>query len=382
MAPQAGSHLRRRALGLLGALLAASAAMLGCSGGGTVAPQPSPPPAAAEPLAMEIIVRTPAMLHTPADVQALVAAAGRHGVKVINLLVKQDEDGSIESGRVYYASRLAPVVPGYENFDVLRATLDAARPLGLRVRAWVPQFHDQVAARLQPAWAMQHLKDGRVVPYQGVKNPEYFVNPLHPEVQAYQLAILREIASNYAIDGVMLDWIRFDNYPMDLSEWTRAQYQARFGTDPLQIDFSREGTERQQWNDFRTEGLARYVHAARKALPPQLELGVYILPPEFVEVGQDAARFNADVGLLAPMCYYGDWGFAIDWLWASCLPSTVAKAGAAAVVPTLDAKLSDAEVQRIVARLRGDFPAVRTVAWFQHEVWTEAMMARLAALSR
>jgi hypothetical protein len=381
MAQPAGSHLRRRALGLLGVLLAASIALLGCSGGGAVAPQ-TPPPAAAEPLALEIIVRTPAMLRNAADVQALVAAAGRQGVKVINLLVKQDEDGSIESGRVYYASRLAPAVPGYESFDVLRATLEAARPLGLRVRAWVPQFHDQVAARLQPAWAMQHLKDGRVVPYQGIKHPEFFVNPLHPEVQAYQLAILREITSHYAIDGVMLDWIRFDNYPMDLSDWTRAQYQARFGTDPLQIDFSGDNEGRRQWNDFRTEGLAQYVRAVRQALAPQLELGVYILPPEFVEVGQDAARFNADVGLLAPMCYYADWGFAIDWLWASCLPSTVAKASAAAVVPTLDAKLSDAEVQRIVARLRSDFPAVRTVAWFQHEVWTEAMMARLAALSR
>ena len=117
-------------------------------------------------------------------------------------------------------------------------------------------------------------------------------------------------------------------------------------------------------------------------MPAPLELGVYILPPEFVEVGQDARRFNASVSLLAPMCYFADWGFAIDWLWARCLPSTVAKAGAAAVVPTLDAKLSDAEVQRILARVRSDFPAMRSVAWFQHEVWTETMLARLAALSR
>jgi hypothetical protein len=63
MAQPAGSHLRRRALGLLGVLLAASIALLGCSGGGAVAPQ-TPPPAAAEPLALEIIVRTPAMLRT------------------------------------------------------------------------------------------------------------------------------------------------------------------------------------------------------------------------------------------------------------------------------------------------------------------------------
>jgi hypothetical protein len=361
---------------LLAALLGALA---GCSGGGAAL---APPPPAVQPLAMEIIVRTPAMLRSSADVQALVAAAGRQGVKVINLLVKQDEDGSTESGRVYYASRLAPAASGYEDFDVLRATLDAAKPLGLRVRAWVPQFHDQVAARARPAWAMHHLKDGRVLPYQGVQNPEFFVNPLHPEVQAYQLAILREIARNYLIDGVMLDWIRFDNYPMDLSDWTRGQYQARFGTDPLQIDFNRDNAGRRQWNAFRTEGIARYVQAVRQALAPTLELGVYILPPEFVEVGQDAEQFSADAGLLAPMCYYADWGFAIDWVWSSCLPSTVAKSGVAAVVPTLDAKLSDAEVQRIMARLRIDFPAVRTVAWFQHEVWTEAAMARLAALSR
>lgn len=361
---------------LLAALLGALAA---CSGGGTAL---APPPPAVEPLAMEIIVRTPAMLRSEADVQALAAAAGRQGVKVINLLVKQDEDGSIESGRVYYASRLVPRAPGYEDFDVLRALLDAARPLGLRVRAWVPQFHDQVAARRDPAWAMQYLQGGQVKPFQGVRHPEFFVNPLHPDVQAYQLAILREITANYAVDGVMLDWIRFDDFPMDLSDWTRARYRARFGTDPLSIDFGRDGAARRQWNDFRTEGIAHYVHAVRQAVPAPLQLGVYILPPEFVEVGQDAGRFNASVTLLAPMCYYADWGFAIDWLWTRCLPSTVDKAGAAAVVPTLDAKLGDADVQRILARVRADFPAMRSVAWFQHEVWTEAMLARLAALSR
>ncbi len=369
---------------LLGALLGV---MAGCSGGGaSTAPAPVPPPVVVEPIAMEIIVRTPATLHNAADVQALTAAAARQGVKVINLLVKQDEDGGapngLQSGQVFYASRLAPRAPGYENFDVLRTLLEAARPVGLRVRAWVPQFHDQVAVRREPAWAMQYLKDGLVQPYQGVRNPEYFVNPLHPEVQAYQLAILREITDGYAVEGVMLDWIRFDNYPMDLSAWTRAQYQARFGADPLQIDFSRDSAARRQWNDYRSDGIARYVQTVRQALPAALELGVYILPPEFVEVGQDAGRFNTHVGLLAPMCYYADWGFAIDWLWSSCMPSTVAKSGAAAVVPTLDAKLGDSEVRRILARLRSDFPAVRTVAWFQHEAWTEAMMARLAALSR
>ncbi|MBL8308039.1 MAG: family 10 glycosylhydrolase [Rubrivivax sp.] len=363
---------RRGLLALVAALMSA------CSAGGGGAP----PATAAAPFALELVVRTPAALRTRADVDALVAAAARQGFGTVSVLVKQDEDGpGVVSGQLYVPGTLAPVAPGYGNFDVLQATLDAARPRGLKVRAWLPQFHDQVAAKMNPAWAMRALVGGTVQPYTGSRSTEYFVNPLDAAVQDHQLAIVRDVATRYAVDGVMLDWIRFDDFAMDLGDATRARYRALTGIDPATIDFRSDNAERRRWNDFRTEAIARYTARVRAALPAGMALGVYILPPEFVEVGQDAARFAAHVQQLAPMCYFRDWGYPIEWLWTSCLPSTMAKAGATPVAPTLDARLPDDEVQRIVAKLRADFPGVRTLVWFEHEQWTEANLARLARLS-
>jgi uncharacterized lipoprotein YddW (UPF0748 family) len=190
---------------------------------------------------------------------------------------------------------VAPAAPGYADFDVLQAVLTRAHARGLRVKAWVPQFHDQASVRAHPGWAMQALVAGRVVPYNGSRQNETFANPLDEEVQRYQLSVLREVASRYAVDGVMLDWIRFDDYPMDLGDATRARFKALSGVDPIEIDFKTESPLRARWNDFRTAEIARYIGQVRAALPSQMALGVYILPPDFVEVGQDAARFAADV---------------------------------------------------------------------------------------
>lgn len=339
-------------------------------------------PAASWRYGIEIVVRTPANFRSPADVQAFVVRAERHGVDTISLMVKQDEDGAIPSGHLYYPSALAPTAAGYEGFDVLQTLLDAAHPRGIRVQAWVPQFHDQAAVLVDPAWQMHHLKNGRVVPYVGSRHPEYFVNPLDPAVQAYQRAIVREIAMRYPIDGLMLDWIRFDDFPMDLGPVTRTQFVVLHGIDPVDIDFSTDNPQRRLWNTFRTDGIAAYVKTLRETVGPALPMGVYVLPPEFVEVGQDAGLFSADVQAIAPMCYHRDWGYPLEWVWNSCLRSAAAKAGGAALVPTMDSNLEDEAYARFFAQLRQNFPQVRRLAWFFHDAWTETMLARIARLSQ
>lgn len=342
----------------------------------------SPAGPAPAPLGIELIVRTAENFQRPEDVRLFVARAAAHGVAVIDLLVKQDEDATIASGKVFYRSALAPIAPGYEHFDVLQTMLTAAHARGLRVRAWMPQFHDQVAAKAHPAWAMMAKVDGAAQPYTGSHQTEYFVNPLDAQVQAYELALVREVLGRYAVDGLMLDWIRFDNYHMDMGPATRQAYQAATGTDPLTLDFNQPGVALDRWNAFRTERLAAYVRQVRQALPPGRDLGVYILPPEFVEVGQDAAKFSDQTDLLSPMCYFRDWGYPVEWLWRSCLRSTVQKAGPVAVVPAMDMGLSDAQYRQILAHLRSDFPRIRTIAWFHHGAWNEALMRRAAQLSR
>jgi hypothetical protein len=329
-----------------------------------------------------VIVRSAENFHSEADIAAFVDRAAAAGITTLSVLAKQDEDRDIPSGAVFYRSAIAPAAAGYENFDVLATLVPRAHARGLRVQAWIPQFHDQVAARRQPAWQMMTRREGRIVPYAGVRQTEYFVNPLDPEVQAYERSIIAEVVSRYAVDGVMLDWLRFDNYDMDLGELSRRQFQALGGRDPLAIDHDRDSAARRRWNAFRQDGIAAYVASVRRMLPSGMELGVYILPPEFAEVGQDGGRFAAQVDHLAPMCYAGDWQFALPWIWENCLADTVARAGPAAVVPTLDATLDDGQFRQLADHLRRDFPGIRTIAWFFHDRWPSAEIDRAGTRGR
>lgn len=339
-------------------------------------------PIAKRPLRMEIIVRTGKNIRSIEDAEKLVLAAKRHGVAVINLLVKQDEDRPVPSGQVYYQSALAPVVAGYEHFDALDTVLGLAHRQGIKVRAWMPQFHDQVAALRHPEWQMMVVHQWKSVPYTGSKNTEFFVNPLDPAVQAYQLALISEIVQKYPIDGIVLDWLRFDDYPMDVGRLSREAFQTTSGVDALTIDFSRNSEIRDQWNEFRTDGIAAYVAAVRRLIGKDMTLGVYILPPDFVEVGQDAAKFDVSVNFLAPMCYSRDWGYQLPWIWENCMATTQRKAGHSSVIPTLDSGLSNHDYQYIMQHLRDDFPLAGTVAWFLHGKWTDAIIQRLAEVTQ
>jgi hypothetical protein len=345
---------------------------------------PSAVRAAAErPFDTEIVVRTATNVRAPGGAARLIDLAARHSVGTIDLAAKQDESDEVPSGVVFYHSRIAPIAPGYEAFDALGEAVRAARLRGLRLRAWVPQFHDAAAARAHPEWRMQALVDGRVASFAGDGGREVFLDPLNPEVQAYQRSLLVEIARSYEIDGIVLDWLRFDDFAMDLGAATRARYAAAFGYDPVAIDFASDNARRAQWNAWRAAGIGAYVASVRTALDavrPGVELGVYILPPDFVETGQDAATFARHVGFLSPMAYFHDWGYSPAWVVRNVVPQTVQKAAGVAVVPVLDHDWDDAAYREIVPGLRRIAPAITSLSWFAYGAWTEAELARIDRL--
>ena len=339
--------------------------------------------AAAKPFRTEIIVRTVRNLHKQAEVVALVDLAARHHVDVINLAAKQDEDDELPSGAVFYNSAIAPRAPGYEAFDVLHSVIEEAHRKGIKVRAWVPQFHDQIASRKNSDWPMKVQVTKRSKPYFGGEKKEFFVNPLSLGVQAYERSIIEEIVRNYDVDGIVLDWLRFDDYNMDVGGQTRAKFKAAFGYDPTDIDFETDNPRRAQWNAWRTAQIASYIQSVRHAvdgIKRGLELGIYILPPEFVEVGQDAGQFSQHVSFLAPMVYFDDWGYPLSWVYTNVLPQTKEKAKGTLVIPTLDADWSDAAYDEIFTHMRRRFPEISTLSWFVYGAWTEATLERIDRL--
>ncbi len=324
----------------------------------------------------EVIVRTVENFKNHSDVVKFMNSAANRHVSVINLNVKEDEDDAVPSGYVFYDSSIAPVAPGYAQFDALADVIAEAHARDIQVRAWIPQFHDRAAFDHDPAWRMMALRDGQIVPFTGSNGNEYFVNPLHPDVQAYERSIIREIVANYDVDGVVLDWLRFDDYNMDLSDYTRQEYSAAYGYDPATIDFSTDNAKRRQWNDWRTTRIGEYVSDVADdidSLVPDLFTGVYILPPEFTEVGQDAGKFKDYVDFVSPMAYFADWGFDPSWVYngTGILAQTRSKVGDKEIIPGLDVWWTNAQYHQIYSDIRSQRPEIQNLAFFLYGKWTD-----------
>ncbi len=328
---------------------------------------------------VEIIIRTEENLRSPDDVTTLINRAVENGITIISVGAKQDEDTSIKSGAAFYNSAIAPIAAGYESFDVLADLIPKAHQAGIKVRAWLPQFHDQVAFDKNTAWQMMKLENGVVIPVSG---QEYFVNPLHPDVQAYELSIIEEVLKNYNMDEIVLDWIRFDNYNMDVGDFTRTAYNNQFGYDPITINFATDNAKRTEWNDWREQGLANYFGKVRdlvNAIKPNVKLGVYVLSPEWREVGQNPSLFKDYIDNISPMAYYDDWGYSPDWVYRSggILSTTYQKVGDVPIMPAFDTDYPLDVFEDIFDALEADYPTVYAISFFEYGEWNESKFNNL-----
>lgn len=81
------------------------------------------------------------------------------------------------------------------------------------------------------------------------------------------------------------------------------------------------------------------------------------------------------------MAYYRDWGFDPRWVDRELVPQTVARAGAAAVIPVFDEELSDADARVVLPEIRRAHPGITALSWFLYGRWTSAALQRIARLS-
>ena len=122
-------------------------------------------------------------------------------------------------GDALYNSNLEPRASGLTpGFDPLQVALDAAHARGLKLHAWLnatplwsgttetpPAGH--IFHNTAPSFRVQNL-DGSLEPQQGYSNYSS-VNPILPEVHNHFNAVVTDIATNYAVDGIHLDYIRY-----------------------------------------------------------------------------------------------------------------------------------------------------------------------------
>ncbi len=278
-------------------------------------------------------------IETSANLRAL---SSREGIRA---LVVQAREAGIDTlipeaknawGFVTYDSDVAPhigtspvPVAGYpapvmwypRDFDALRVLIEEAHAAGLSVHAAVNAFGEGLkltpaaplvgTALFHPDWVSIHLRPGpdEQAPFvpSSALGPVVFANPVHPEAQLYEMAVLWEIMSRYDVDGIVLDRARYAGLDADFSDLSRKQFEAFLGQgvrgwpeDILQPSNGRlrPGPLFPQWVAWRASVIKAYARAAARLvrrIRPGVPVGMYVGAwyPTIYEVGQNWARSDA-----------------------------------------------------------------------------------------
>ncbi len=288
-----------------------------------------------------------ASLNSPERVAAVLDKSARAGVTDIVVDVK------LISGEVHYKSRIAPRVREWnkvrlpdENFDRLAVFLKEGRRRGLRVHASMNVFSEAHKHASPPRGVLLAKRDWQTILYtpqglkptlevdQGPGGYAGFVNPIIPEVQDYELSIVRELAENYSLDGIVFDRMRYDDLYSDFSDLSRREFEGLVGSlerwpqDIFEIDSSSRITQGKffkQWIQWRAGNIKRFLARARalvKGVKPAMEVNVYVGSwyPLYYDVGVNWASpdFKAGFDWMTPDYHKTGYAELVDHLLTGC----------------------------------------------------------------
>ncbi|HEX9368891.1 MAG TPA: family 10 glycosylhydrolase, partial [Vicinamibacterales bacterium] len=203
---------------------------------------------------------TRSSLTSPAGIATLVRIAHDQGFNTLLVQVRG-------RGDAYYTTDLEPRSADLARqpaaFDPLATVLGEAKPLGIRVHAWVslnlvssaaelPASPDHLVYR-HPEWLMVPRTIAQELARLDPGNPGYvgkiarwtrgeletveglYASPLQPEAAAYTERVITGLARRYDLDGVHLDYARYPNQQFDYSRFAIAEFRAdirpRIGAD-------------------------------------------------------------------------------------------------------------------------------------------------------
>ncbi len=166
----------------------------------------------------------------------------------------------------------------FEGIDPLKLWIKHAHKNNIKVHVWFETFYVGIQRpetnsgnilAVKPEWANKTKKNYAInAPTPSISEHNgFFIDPANPEVQEFLLALLTEIADNYKIDGINLDYIRYPNAvsTSDANAWGYTEYARNdfkniYGKDPLEITVS--DSLWMKWCEFRREKVSNFVAKA------------------------------------------------------------------------------------------------------------------------
>ncbi|MEB3218282.1 MAG: family 10 glycosylhydrolase [Nostocales cyanobacterium 94392] len=237
---------------------------------------------------------------------------------------------TVNAGYTVYPSKIAPQQnPLTRNWDPLKSAVKLAHDRGMELHAWVWVFaagnqrHNQIlnidsnypgpVLAAHPDWA-GYDRQGKMIP-QGQTKP--FFDPANPQLRQYLLNQYEEIVTNYDVDGLHLDYIRYPfqdhqrNRSYGYGKAARSQFKQSYGVDPLQITPNQRDMW-QKWTAFRTQQVDSFVSQVSQKMrqkKPDLIMSVAVFPlPEQERIQKLQQHWEVwanrgDIDLIVPMTY-------------------------------------------------------------------------------
>ena len=251
----------------------------------------------------------------------------------------------VVGGYAYYPSKILPVSEYIKGRDPLKEIVEEAHKNGIKVHAWVnsvlfwslrtpPKDSNHVYYK-HPDWFL-YDDNGTNTRYYTKEQfirlsaDGLFLEPRKKEVRDFIASIFEEIVSNYDVDGVHFDFIRYPGYNYGYDPEIREDFEARNHYDPIyspyisRIKSPHWNTLRAKnlyeryaeykfklWNETRVEAVKQIVAQVRKkvkAINPEVEISAAVFAnvgSAYLQLGQDWRTWNEDglLDLTVPMAY-------------------------------------------------------------------------------
>jgi uncharacterized lipoprotein YddW (UPF0748 family) len=225
-----------------------------------------------------------------------------------------------------------PLLPVKDTW--LERIIPVAHEAGLEVHAWMwtmPLNNPELIEK-HPDWFSVNRNGDPAHTHPAYVDYYKFLDPCHPEVQAFVAGNVEALAKIEDLDGVHLDYVRqpdvilaeglqpkydivqdkeYPQYDYPYSERCRAQFKAEHGIDPM--DLGDDAPANEAWRQFRYDAVSNVVNnfcvpMARK-YDKKITAAVF---PNWESVRQQWHRWDLD-GFL-PMLYQGFYNEDIPWI--------------------------------------------------------------------
>ncbi len=188
--------------------------------------------------------------------------------------------------------------PIFAGFDPLRAYVNEAHARRMKLHVWFESFYvgnkypgndPNSILSIKPYWGNKNKancdKEGYVS--HPVEHNGYFIDPANPEVQNFLVLLVKEIISDYGVDGINLDYIRYPSAQKagsagyETSNWgytayARAEFKKFYDKDPADIKY--KDPLWNTWNQYRQDKITEYIAKMHKASKGKAVLSAVIFP--------------------------------------------------------------------------------------------------------